>query len=189
MSVVVPLRVMTTEEMLAIQEDGVERWLVRGQLREKPMTVRNCTDGRIMANLSYFLERWLVQQPEPCGSVYCGEVGVRLRRGPDTTVGVDVAYVSADTVARQTDDTTLIEGAPVLAVEILSPSDTQEEINEKIDDYLAAGVPLVWIIDPHDRTVEIFQSSEEPLLVNVRQELSGEPHLPGFGVAAAQLFA
>jgi Uma2 family endonuclease len=121
--------------------------------------------------------------------VYCGEIGVRLRRGPDTTVGVDVAYVSADTVARQTDETTLIEGAPVLAVEILSPSDTEEDINEKIDDYLAAGVPLVWIIDPHDRTVEIFRPGEEPALVNIRQELSGEPHLPGFRVAVAQFFA
>jgi Uma2 family endonuclease len=189
MSVAAPPKTMTTEEMLALPENGVERWLVRGQLREKPMTVRNRTHSQIMAQVAYFLVNWLLQQPQPRGSVYCGEVGVRLQRNPDTTVGVDVTYVSADTVARQTDATTLIEGAPVLAVEILSPSDTQEEINEKIDDYLSAGVPLVWIIDPHHRTVEIFRPGEEPALVNIRQELSGEPHLPGFRVAAAQLFA
>jgi len=189
MSVAVPPKAMTTEEMLALPENGVERWLVRGQLREKPMTIRNRTHSCIMARVSYFLVNWLVQQPEPRGSVYCGEVGVRLRRGPDTTVGVDVAYASAETVARQSDETTLIEGAPVLAVEILSPNDTQEEINEKIDDYLVAGVTVVWIIDPHHRTVEIFQPGEEPVLVNIRQDLSGEPHLPGFHVAVAQLFA
>jgi Uma2 family endonuclease len=189
MSVAAPPKIMTTEEMLALPENGVERWLVRGQLREKPMTVRNGAHSRIMVRLSCFLVKWLVQQPKPRGSVYCGEVGVRLQRDPDKTVGVDVTYVSADTVARQTDATTLIEGAPVLAVEILSPNHTQEEINEKIDDYLSAGVPVVWIIDPHHRTVKIFQPAEEPALVNIRQELSGEPHLPCFHVAVGQLFA
>jgi Uma2 family endonuclease len=50
-------------------------------------------------------------------------------------------------------------------------------------------VALVWIIDPHDRTVLIYRPGQEPELVNVRQELSGEPHLPGFRVVVGQLFA
>ncbi len=188
MSVAVAPKLMTTEEMLALPENGVERWLVRGQLREKPMTVRNRTHSRIMVRVGFLLESWLEKQPEPRGSVLCGEVGVRLGRNPDTTFGVDVIYVSADTAARQTDETTLIEGAPVLAVEILSPSDTQEAINDKIDDYLRAGVAVVWVVDPRRRTVQVIRPGEEPELVNIRQELSGEPHLPGFQVQAAQLF-
>src|SRR5260370_32938665 len=112
MSVAAAPKIMTTEEMLALPENGVERWLVRGQLRNKPMTIRNRTPSHIMAQVTYFLVNWLGKQPEPRGSVYCGEVGVRLQRNPDTTVGVDVTYVSADTMARQTDATTLIEGAP-----------------------------------------------------------------------------
>jgi Uma2 family endonuclease len=83
----------------------------------------------------------------------------------------------------------LIDGVPVLVVEILSPKDTQDEINEKIDTYLEAGVALVWVINPRHRTVEIFRQGAEPELVNVRQDLSGEPHLPGFRVPVAQLFA
>jgi Uma2 family endonuclease len=78
---------------------------------------------------------------------------------------------------------------PVLVVEILSPNDTQVQIDEKIDGYLKAGVALVWVIDPHDRTVLIYRPGEEPELVNVRQELSGEPPLTGFRVPVAQLFA
>src|SRR5207244_109794 len=157
----------------------------------KPMTVRNRTHSRIMVimvRVARFLDNWLDQQPEPRGQVLCGEAGVRLRRDPDTTAGVDVVYVSAEVMARQSDDTTLIDGVPVLAVEIRSPNDTVEEINEKIDDYLAAGVALVWVIDPHRRTVEICRPGAEPELVNVRQELSGEPHLPGFRVPVAQIF-
>jgi Uma2 family endonuclease len=179
---------MTTEELLALPEDGVERWLIRGHLREKPMTVRNRVHSRIMVRVSHLLESWLERQPEPRGSVLCGEAGCRLRRDPDTTVGIDVVYVAADVAAHVSDETTLIDGVPVLVVEILSPNDTQEEIHEKINDYLGAGVALVWIIDPYDRTVRIYRPGTEPELVNVRQELSGEPHLPGFRVPADQLF-
>src|SRR5207253_4082222 len=131
----------------------------------------------------------LDRQPEPRGSVLCGEAGCRLRRNPDTTVGIDVVYVSAELAAKDSKDTTLIDGVPVLVVEILSPNDTQEQIDEKIDDYLRAGVALVWVIDPHDRTVLIYRSGAEPELVNIRQEISGDPHLPGFRVPVAQFFA
>jgi Uma2 family endonuclease len=188
MSATVAPKLTTTEEMLALPENGVERWLVRGQLREKPMTYRNRCHSRIMARVTFLLEKWLEMQPEPRGQVLCGEAGIRLQRDPDTTFGVDAVYISAETAARQAEDTTIIDGIPVLVVEILSPSDTQEEINDKIDDYVRAGVPLVWIIDPRRRTVQVIRPQQEPELVNVRQELSGEPHLPGFRVAAAQLF-
>jgi len=179
---------LTTEELLALPQDGVERWLIRGELREKPMTVRNRWHSSIMAQVTKFLGIWVDQQPKPRGAVLCGEAGCRLRRNPDTTVGIDVVYVSAELAARDSDDTSLIDGVPVLVVEILSPNDRLEEINEKIDDYLAAGVALVWVIDPHRRTVVIHRPEAEPELVNIRQELSGEPHLPGFRVAVAQLF-
>jgi Uma2 family endonuclease len=185
---------MTTEELLALPDDGVERWLIRGQLREQgrlreqPMTVRNRWHSRVMARVTKFLDNWLDQQPEPRGAILCGEAGCRLRRDPDTTVGMDVVYISAELAAYESEETSLIDGVPVLAVEILSPNDTQDQINEKIDGYLQAGVSLVWVIDPHDRTVMIYRPGQEPELVNVRQELSGDPHLPGFRVAVAHLF-
>jgi Uma2 family endonuclease len=135
------------------------------------------------------LKDWLRRQPLPRGSVLCGEAGCRLRGNPESTVGIDVVYISPEVAAREPEDTTLIDGVPVLVVEILSPNDTQEQIDEMIDDYLQAGVALVWVINPHDRTVLIYRKDMEPELVNVRQELTAEPKLPGFRVAAAELFA
>ncbi len=90
--------------------------------------------------------------------------------------------------AHNPEDTTLIDGVPTLAVEILSPNDTEEDVNERVDEYLAAGVALVWLVDPHHRTVEVHRPGGEPELFNVRQEMSAEPHLPGFGVPVAQIF-
>jgi Uma2 family endonuclease len=163
MSVAEATRTMTTEEMLALPDNGTERWLIDGQLRERPMTVRNRWHSRIMARVTYLLEAWRERQPEPRGSVLCGEAGCRLRRDPDVTVGIDVVYVPPDVATRESDD--------------------------KIDVYRRAGVPLVWVIDPHDRTVLVYREGAEPELVNVRQELSGEPQLSGFRVPVGQLFS
>ena len=189
MSAPATVREMTTEELLALPDDGVERWLIRGQLREKTMTVRNRWHSRVLIRICQLLGNWLDRQPEPRGELLGGEAGCRLRRDPDTTVGVDLIYVFAELAAREAKDTTLIDGVPILAVEILSPSDKEEEINEKVDDYLSAGVALVWVVDPHDRTVLVYRPGAEPELFNVRQELSGDPHLPGFRVPVAQIFA
>jgi Uma2 family endonuclease len=131
---------------------------------------------------------WLDSQPEPRGQILVGEAGVILSRDPDTMVGIDVTYIDAQTIQRQTEDSTLIDGIPILAVEILSPNDTMEDVEEKIDVYLAARVPLVWIINPHRRTVTVYQPDKAPVLYTVRDELSGEPHLPGFRVPVARIF-
>lgn len=179
---------MTTEELLALPDNGVERWLLNGELQEKPMTMRNRWHSRIMACVTYVLEAWLRQQPQPRGEILCGEAGVRLRHDPDTTVGIDVVYVSAEVAANRPDGTTLIDGVPILVVEILSPNDKQEEINAKIDTYLGAGVKVVWVIEPHNRTVSIYRPAAAPVMVNATQELSGEPELPGFRVPASELF-
>ncbi len=153
------------------------------------MTIRNRVHSRIMVRSSYFLESWRTGQPEPRGLVLCGEAGCRLSRNPDTTVGIDVVYIAANLAIQEAEDTTLIEGIPTLVIEILSPSDVIEDIKEKIDFYQKFRVPLIWVIDPHDRTITTYRLDAEPELVNIRQELSGEPFLPGFRVAAAEIFA
>ncbi len=188
MNVAVSTALMTTEELLALPEDGIDRELFRGVLREKEMTRRNRLHARTEARLAYLLESWLDAQPEPRGQVFSGEAGCILQRDPDTTVGIDVVYLSAEMVSRQSDRTTMIEGAPLLAVEILSPSDKQEDINAKVDAYLASGVVLIWLVDPHFRTVTVHRSDAAPVLFNVDQHLTSEPHLPGLSIPVRALF-
>src|SRR5262249_19337064 len=180
--------VTTTEGLLALPDDGVLRYLIRGKLRERPMTKRNRWHSHVEARIAQVLWNWLDRQPQPRGCVYSGEAGCVLRRNPDSTVGIDVVYVAADVAARESGETTLIEGVPVVAVEILSPSDTVEDIDEKIDEYLAVGVAQVWLVDTHFRTVQVFRPGAAPQLVNEQQELSGEPELPGLRVPVAQFF-
>ena len=191
----VSARKVTEAELLAMPDDGVERWIIRGELREKPpevpgvtMTVRNRHHTRVMSYVVATLVIWLRAQPQPRGEVYSGEVGVLLPTSPGTSVGVDVVYVPADVVAVQTPATTLIDGVPTLAVEILSPNDTQEQIEEKIDTYIGAGVPLVWIVNPYRSTVAVHRPGHEPDTFNRNQRLPQYPEMPGFVPTVAELF-
>jgi Uma2 family endonuclease len=188
MNVIAKPPLMTTEELLALPENGMDRWLIRGQLREKPMTVRNRWHSKLVARIAQLLGNWLDSQPQPRGEVLGGEAGCRIRRDPDTTVGIDLVYISAALAAHEPTDTTLVDGVPILAVEVLSPSDRVEEIDDKVDEYLQAGVAVVWIVDTHDQSVTVYRPGNAPMMFNSTQELTGDPHLPGFRIPVAQIF-
>lgn len=188
-----PPKLMTTEDLLAIPDDGVRRDSIRGILHERPsefegvrMTVRNRFHSRIVMRIGQLLLNWLDEQPQPNGQVVGGEAGFLIRRDPNTTVGIDVAYVSHATVAIQTDDTTLFDGPPVLAVEVLSPSDTQEDIDNCVDEYLACGVAVVWVV--HAKTVMAYRPDGPTLAFDARETITAEPHLPRFSCPVADFF-
>jgi Uma2 family endonuclease len=180
---------LSTEQLLAMPDDGKERWLICGELREKEMTRRNRGHSRVEGKIAYLLRKWMETQPEPRGEVLVGEAGVRLRRNPDTTVGVDVAYVSPQVADADPRDERFLDGVPVLTVEILSPSDKQDEINEKVKNYLENGVKLVWVVDPIFRTITVYRGDAEPELFNTNETIGGGPHLPGFQVAVKDVFS
>jgi Uma2 family endonuclease len=177
------------EEFLDLPgDDGVERMVIEGELFEEPMSERNPSHSRLSARITYHLERWVDQQPEPRGQVLTGDASFRLRRDPDTKVGIDVAYISADLAVTVSEGARFVDGIPILAVEILSPSDKQQTITKKVRAYLDTGVALVWVVEPVFRTITIYQPDAGPRLVNDGERLSAEPHLPGFEVAVADVF-
>lgn len=189
MNMIATAPLMTTEEMLALPENGMERWLVQGVLREKPMTYRNRFHSEALMRVGHLLGIWLDQQPAPRGAILGGEAGCRIARDPDVTFGIDVVYISAELAANQPNNTTLVEGVPTLAIEILSPSDRVDEIEEKVAEYIRVGIPLVWIISTRFRTVDVYRPDAPSVRFNEQQELTAEPHLPGFRVPVAQLFS
>ncbi len=182
-----PTRTLTAEALMALPDDGVERELIRGELRERPMTRRSREHSGVESNTAFLLKSWVRAQPEPRGRVHSGEAGFRLKRDPETFVGIDVAIVSAEMVAATDPTLAFYDGPPVLAVEILSPSDTHENLVEKVQIDREVGT-VVWVIDPDFRTIAVHRPGLEPELLNVQGELSGEPYLPGFRVPVAEFF-
>lgn len=182
----------TTADLLAMPDDGVERWLVNGKIKEVGMTIRNGHHTFVESEVVYQLQAWRKALPRPNGRVHSGEVGVILRDDPPLTVGVDVVYLNAEQAARNPPtadgETTILLGPITLAVEVLSPSDTIENIHRKLGWFAACGVPVTWVVNPYLRTVAVHRPGVPPVTLNEQQELDGGAELPGFRLAVARLF-
>ncbi len=183
-------RLFTTADLLALPDDGIERWLIDGRIVEVGMTIRNKFHTLVEGRVAQQVLNWVDAQPEPRGTLHAGEAGVRLRKNPDLTVGVDLVYLAPGLSSRvmADDTTTIIDAVPTLAVEILSPSDTIEDITHKVKLFRDAGVPQVWLLHPDFRTVSVHFPVAESVTLNATQELDGGDALPGFRVPVARLF-
>jgi Uma2 family endonuclease len=183
---------MTAEEFLALPDDGVERWLIRGQLRENgdtDMTMRNRKHAITESRVVRVLGRWLDARPEPKPEVASGEAGFLLRDGPPTiAAGVDVALITPAQADAPNPNTTLVVGPPLLIAEVVSPSDSAGDVAERVGEYLACGVPVVWELDPLRKTLIVHRPGADPLALDVRDTLTGDPELPGFRAAVADFF-
>ena len=189
MATAAPTATMSLDEYLALpHDDSVDRVVIEGELMERPMSRCNRFHGFAMSQVADSLHSWRRTQAKPEGLVFCGDVGFILSRDPLTTFGTDVAYVSLATLSRQTDESTQIVGCPIVAVEVLSPSDMQEDITEKIRLYLRNGTSVVWIVDPDDGSVTMYRSPRKPKFFSGDDEITCEPELPGFRANVSEFF-
>jgi Uma2 family endonuclease len=111
-----------------------------------------------------------------------------LARKPDTVRGPDVAFVSRVRFERRGDTGKAFVGAPDLAVEVLSPSNTPAAMHAKVADYLAAGSRCVWVVDPESQTVTVYSSLLGPRRLGKAETLDGDDVVPGFRVRVGEIF-
>ena len=135
----------------------------------------------------------IVHTPQLCrsnglGKVYAAETGFYTQRNPDTVRAPDAMFVSNERVAQIGDPVQFLDVAPDLAVEVLSPDDADADTQEKIEEYLRAGVRMVWIVDPDRRTVSIHRPSSGRALLGQDGTLTGEDVLPGFSIPVSTIF-
>lgn len=176
-------RPVTGDELLRMSR-GKACELVAG--RVVPMTPTNPTHGRIEVNVAAALKHFVrTQNP---GIVMAGEVGVFTSRSPDTVRAADVLFLSHERNARRRRPQGFLDVAPDLAVEILSPTDRPDEVRRKLGEYFAAGVRLVWVIDPATRTVQVNHARGKPLSLAPGAVLTGGAVLPGFELPVDDIF-
>jgi Uma2 family endonuclease len=123
------------------------------------------------------------------GVVCAAETGFKLRQNPDTVRAPDVAFVSKERILMQGKPEKFWEGAPDLAVEVVSPNDRFDDVLEKIQEYLAAGARLVWVALPRTKSVMVYRPNGEIKILKEGDELQGENVLPGFACPVRQVFA
>lgn len=122
------------------------------------------------------------------GYLLTNDTGIVVERKPDTLRGADVmAFLRQPEVSDFRNK--YVEDVPDLIVEIVSPSDTTKQLNRRMGQYLRRGVPLVWLIDPDDRTVTVYRPNEFHKVLDETDELTGNGVLPDFSCRVADLFA
>ena len=164
-------------------EDEYVTELVRGMVVREPRP--GSPHARTQFRLAYHLTDWVRAHGE--GEIY-GESGFILSEDPGTVRGPDVAVVLRSH-SWEGEPGQWIRGAPELAVEVLSPSDTSSGIQQKVLEYLEFGAQLVWIVDPAARTVTVYRPDGSAMLLREEQTLTGEDVLPGFSLELTDLFA
>jgi Uma2 family endonuclease len=165
--------VATEEDLLRMPEDGRKRELVDGQIRMSPAGSRH---GRVCVSLSSRLHTFIVEAR--LGYVFDSSTGFRL---PGGNVRLpDVAFVAKGRFADERIPEGFSDVPPDLAIEVLSPDDRSRDVLDKVGEYLQAGVPLVWVIDPKRRTAAVYRSSTDVRHLGPDDLLDGEDVLPGF---------
>lgn len=176
---------MTADELLRLPDNGMRRELIAGELHEVPPA--GGENGYVGSKAQIELGIFLKQHPEIGGSFFLSDTGYRLTRDPDTVRQPDISYVSEERLPQAR-----VRGYPELApdfvAEVVSPSDTASDVQTKVNEWLAAGVVLVWVLYPATRTAMTFRSDGSIQLLNADDTITCEPVLPGFACRLGDLF-
>ncbi len=167
----------------AYEDRSIE--LVEGEIVE--MSKPSGLHGQITMLLSLKIANHVVENR--LGVVTAAETGYILERNPDgrdTVRALDIAFLSRVRVPAVLPDK-LVEVAPDLAVEVISPSNKVTDMHRKIRQLLAAGTALIWIVHPETGTVEVHTQSGA-ITLEADDRLSGGDVLPGFEIPVREIF-
>jgi len=174
----------TVDDLCGLPDDGLKHEIEAGRLLSEPAP--GARHGYSAIRMAYLLEAHV--ERHGLGVVLGNDTGFVLARSPDTVRGPDVSFVAREKLGGRRLPVGPFPGAPDLAVEILSPSNTPASIRAKVADYLAAGTRLVWVVDPAARRVTAYRSLLAPRTLDETHTLDGEEVVPGFSSGIDQLF-
>ena len=158
---------------------------VDGQLEELNVSfLSTFLAGRCYKHLANFVEPRRLGWVTPEGTSY--------RCFPDDPTRVRRADTAFHRLEKVTTEQALTEGymsvVPDLVVEVVSPHDIADAVNRKLLEWMRAGVSLVWIVHPLDRTIHAYGSPGGIRLFTEADTLTAEPVLPEFSVPMGELF-
>jgi Uma2 family endonuclease len=116
------------------------------------------------------------------------EVGVVLWRNPDRVVTPDVLFIANKSLPLRLSREGYLETIPELVVEVRSKNDSKRYVQHKVDDYLKAGVEVVWIADPATKTVSVHKRDSEPTDLSEADTLTLPGLIPDFALVVAEVF-
>lgn len=182
----IAVKLLTAEEFRRLPRptNGTKQELVRGEI--VTMSMPGFRHGRVQPRVAAKL--LIYEQMSKRGRVTT-ESGMITEHDPDTVRGPDVAFWSFERLPLHLEPEVYPDVAADLCVEILSPSNRRDKMLEKLREYFASGVRMVWIIDPEDKTVTVYRTPERGQVLHCGATLEGEDVLPDFTCPVSEFFA
>lgn len=177
-------RLATIADIEAMPEEPGRVALIEGELHR--MAPAGGRHGRLGVRFTVALH--LFVEAHHSGVVYSADTGFVLQREPDTLLAPDVTFIQKDRVPVGDDEIGFPEVVPDLVVEILSPSNTSTMMTKKVNAYLAAGVSLIWVVDPVHSVITIHWPDGNSREIGMDGTLDGGHVLPGLSLPVADLF-
>jgi Uma2 family endonuclease len=174
---------MTAEDLLEHPDDGLRHELIEGEITT--MTPAGARHGTMVARITVLLGKHVDEFRS--GHLFGAETGFIIARDPDTVRAPDVAFVAAERATEVPRG--FFEGAPDLAVEVTSPSDSYSEVQKKALAWLRAGCHLVLVVDADERTVTAYRSPRDVRVHGVEDEVPCEDIVTGWRPRAEKFFA
>jgi Uma2 family endonuclease len=175
---------MTVDEFLAHSIPDAKAELVRGELRVTPPP--GGPHGTAATNLVVILANHV--RMHGLGRAFADGIGYELVRLPRTVRVPDGSFARAERLPPEGIGPGLLKFAPDLAIEVLSPSESASELEEKLDDYLFSGTQLIWVADPVRRTVMIVSADAPVRWLREGETLDGGTVVPGFTCPVSDIF-
>jgi Uma2 family endonuclease len=145
--------------------------------------------GDIHGSIQIKIGSHLYQQGELAGYGKARtEVSVVLSRNPDCLLVPDALFITNQSLPLQHSREGYLETIPEIVVEVRSPNDSWPEIERKVQQYLSAGVHVVWVLDPQSQSVRAYQPSHQMITFGPKDMLTIPQLIPGFQVIVADLF-
>lgn len=176
--------VWTDEAFMALPDDGHHYEIINGELVD--MGNSGALHGYLTSLLLTALGSHVL--PRKLGVIFDSSTAFKMSNGNRRSP--DISFFAKERLQGMTTlPSGFLEGAPDLAVEVLSPTNTTEEMDQKITEYFDNGSRLVWIIHPIQHYILVYHSAEEPdRLLKSLDYLDGENVIPDFKFSVAELF-
>ncbi|MBC7910588.1 MAG: Uma2 family endonuclease [Pyrinomonadaceae bacterium] len=184
METTVQNKVWTDDELMSLPDNGNKYEVMNEELIVSPAGIEHEEIGvRLIVALASFVRANKL-------GIVCGSSAGYWMNTREYFLSPDVSFIAKERLGGlKRAPKKFFDGAPDLAVEVLSPRDTIEALHEKIVEYFKNGTRLMWVLNPEEQIVLVYHAPQPDKLLRASDALDGENVIPGFSMPVSELFS
>lgn len=175
---------MTADELLQMPKDGYRYELIEGELKQ--MSPGGGKHGSAIARFTGRLQVHV--EDNNLGEVFGAETGYKVKVNPDDVMAPDISFISRKRLPESEIPDGYLTTVPELVVEVISPSESKNDVKDKVKRWFDFGVGVVVLINPRKRSVTVHHSISQFISLDESSILVLDDVIAGFSYPISKLF-